>query len=280
MQFASWVEGKSGLTTVVRIIAGKGADMIAQRDEAAKSLAEELKQTKASAFPLVLLAPELDAAIGPVVQAAGVGPVRANTAVVNWHEGGPAMFGSLADARYGNNLRTVFRLGCNLLILDADSDEREGLKDTPVKDRVIDVWWTDTPTGNLMLILAHLMTRHDDWDAATVRVLQSAQENKPEEKQIEELRAMIQEARIEAMPVMVEPDSDSESPLQASYGSHVVFLPVTIHGGRFFHLLGGNVNDVLKDLPIAVMTMAAQDVDLDVDPDEPAAETASSDSPG
>ena len=50
LTFASWIEGHSGLTTVVRIIEGKGRRIRRKRDEAEEEMAESLKEAASRLF--------------------------------------------------------------------------------------------------------------------------------------------------------------------------------------------------------------------------------------
>jgi amino acid transporter len=265
--FASWIEGGSGFTTVVRIIEGQGPEVLKRRAQASAELEDELKQHGNLAFPLVVSGPDLSATIAAVLQSAGTGPLRANTVVVNWVHGLPSLAGELGAARYGQNLRTAFRLGCNLLVLDANDAEWAALEKVAPTERTIDVWWSPGHTGELMLILAHLMKRSEEWENATIRLLSFTAENEDEQAATDKVRAMLEEVRINAQPVIVQGQGASVV-TEHSKDASIVFLPFSIHGGRLFHAFGGEVADLLSALPITCLALAAQDVDLDADPDE------------
>lgn len=267
LRFASWIEGGSGLTTVVRVLEGHGAKMLERREQALAELTEEIKTGEFDAFPLVVSGEDLDQTISSVVQAAGIGPLHANTVVANWIAGGAAMATALGAEQFSRNLRTSFRLGCNLLILDADAREWETLDAVPPKERVIDVWWREGKTGELSLLLGHLVRRSRTWEGATIRVLTEPKEDEPEEQATARLKAALEEYRIDADIVVTA--IDAERIVAQSRTSSLVFLPFGIHGGRFYGPAGGEVAELLKALPIVALVMAAQDVDLAADPDEP-----------
>lgn len=283
LTFARWIEGESGLATVVEVIEGAGPAALKEREAALERLRGELAETEATAFPLVVTVPDLDAGVATIVQSAGIGPLQANTVLANWIEGAPVLpggagagvagagrtlqgEGEVASGRFGRNLRTAFRLGCNLVVLDADAEEWAALSDLPPEDRHIDVWWRENKTGELMLLLAYLMTRHDDWSQASIRVLAVPRDGESGEDRLETLEAFLEEVRIDAEAVTVEAD-DVEAMIAASRDTPVVFMPVGIHGGRFYGLFGGDVGDTLPRLQIVAMAVAAQDVDLEADPD-------------
>jgi hypothetical protein len=271
LRFADWIEGDSGIATVVQVIEGSGPDIPEQREAVLKTLREEIGAHESEAFPLVVAAPELDAALATIVQTAGIGPVQANTVLANWIEGAPSVFGEAARGRYGRNLRTAFRLGCNLLVLDADADEWSGLSGLPPGERRIDVWWRDNKTGELMLLLAYLMTRHADWSDATLRVLAAPRDGESVEARLETLTAFLAEVRIDAEPQVVA-DAGIEAVIRESADTPLVFMPFGVHSGRFYHLFGGPVDELLPKLRIVAMALAAQDVDLEADPDTVEAE--------
>jgi hypothetical protein len=233
-------------------------------------LRAELKDLGSQAFPLVVAAPKLDDAIPVVVQSAGVGPVRANTVIVNWLRD-PSVLQPFAAQRFSQNLRTAFRLGCNLLVLDADAESWRTLEHVPARERRIDIWWADGVTAELMLILAYLMTRSDDWEGAAIQVLALPPDGQSPHEREQEIRERLEKVRIGAQTRVLEDGQDGQALLNASRDASIVFVPFSIHGGRFYGPSGNAARLMLEELPIAVLALAAEDVDLEADPDEAAA---------
>lgn len=271
LRLASWVEGGSGLSTVVRILEGEGPEMLERRERALEELALEIKQGEYTAFPLVVTGADLDQTISSIIQAAGIGPLRANTVIANWVAGEAWMRASIGAGRFGRNLRTTFRLGCNLLVFDAGAEEWVGLELVEPGKRVIDIWWRDNKTGDLMLLLGHLLTRSKAWDGAKIRVLADQRQGKSPEALADRLRAALEDYRIDAEVIVCSVEADQI--VQWSRDSSLVFLPFSIHGERF-HGPTGEVTELLRALPIVVLTLAAQDVDLGADPDQEPEEAA------
>ena len=171
LHFSSWIEGGSGITTAVRILEGEGLKMRKMREEAQEQLERDIIKDGAHAFPLVVAAPNLQIGIQTVVQAYGVGSLKANTIVLNWLGQVSKKILSLNSQDFGKNLRLAHLYGCNVVILDAKNDKWESLKGTDDTARQIDVWWRDDATSRLMLLLAYLMTRHEKWSEAKIRLL-------------------------------------------------------------------------------------------------------------
>jgi len=278
LRFARWVEAGVGLTTVVRMIAGDEAHAMERRDAEQDALKAEIRQCESSALPLVVIGTDVAQMIATVVQAAGIGPFRVNTAVANWPEPKSAFYRPLGLDRFGENVSAAFRFGCNLLLLDADASEWDSLETVAASNRVIDVWWEDSSTGQLMLLLAYLLTRSHEWSGARIRLLGPREVVDSTEKHGKVLRDRIEEIRIDS-EVIVTPDHDENTVVGTSESSSLVFLPFRIHGGRFYSPFGWEIAPAIARLPIVVLALAAEDVDLESDPDLPAApvETPGSD---
>jgi amino acid transporter len=266
VKFASWIEGGSGLTTVVRVLEGEGVQMLKRREEALEALTGELKAMESNAFPLVIAAPSFEAALSVLVQSVGVGPARINTVLANWFDGPPGLVDEWASSRFGTRLRTAFRLGSNLLILDAGSQEWAVLDRLPSRKRVIDVWWRADRTGQMMVLLAYLMTRSEDWADARIRVLVAAAQDAAD-AHLDEVSELLAAARIEAEAVVID-RTGSDAFVEQSAQASLVFLGIAIREGRILDAWERDVSEILPRLPLTVMAMAAQDVDLDTHPDE------------
>ncbi|MGK2940907.1 MAG: amino acid permease [Immundisolibacter sp.] len=267
LKFAQWVEGGAGLVSVVRVLEMQGARAVEQRAAAEVALRQELSAAGSSAQPLVVSTGNLDEAIGIIVQSAGIGPLRVNTAVVNWMKES-SLLRTLSTARFGGNLRTAFRLGCNLLMLDANDDEWKALNEQAPQERRVDIWWMPGATGDLMLLLGHLMLRGEDWDGASLRVVSLPPADGDAKALAESIESRLREVRIDATVEVT--DQDSPDALYAlSRDASLVFMPFSIHGGRFYDGHGDEIDEHLAALPVTVLTLAAQDVALEADPDQP-----------
>lgn len=268
LRFASWLEGGSGLTTAVRILEGEGVRMLREREEAQEAFRKSLSAGGLHAFPLVVAAPTLEVGVPVLVQATGVGPLRANTVLLNWREERPGETEE-GRGRYGRNLRATYRLGLNLVVLDAKEAEWQALEDRAEEERRIDVWLQDDATGRLMLLLAYLVTRTPGWEDAGIRVL-APRDGEPEEEQLEALRQTLADARIPGEPLVVSAPVP-EILAERSADAALVFLPFRLRGNRLVGPAGQPVEESLERLPIVALVLAAEDIDLGAEPEEGAA---------
>jgi amino acid transporter len=273
LRFASWIGGGSGLTTAVRILEGEGIKMLKARQEAEAELRNDISEHHLKAFPLVVAAPNLQVGIHSLVQAFGVGPLKANTILLNWFDQSPKGIPELTELNYGRNLRAAFRLGCNIIALDAKEDEWNTLEALPPEERRIDVWWWGDATSRLMLLIAYLMTRREEWEEARIRVLAAGYKNEAD-RTVEGLQNMLDEVRIEAEPQVVV-NATASVVGEHSADAALVFLPFRLRYNQPVDPFAGPLEEILSRLPIVALVLAAEDIDLDAEPEEgKAGETA------
>jgi hypothetical protein len=265
LRFSSWVEGDSGLTTAVRLLEGEGVKMRKLKQEAEEALQRDLIKKGFSAFPLVVVAPDLRSSFQSVVQAYGIGALNANTILLNWLGQTPNRILNLQDQNYTKNLRAARLYDCNLVILDAKPDKWSALTEADKKDLIIDVWWQNDATGRLMLLMAYLMTRSELWEDAKIRLL-AIGSGQPEGLTIDSLHQMLEEVRIEAEPVIIE-NAAAEKIAEYSADSSLVFLPFRLKENQVVDSFGNPMEDSLFLLPVVAMVMAAEDIELDAEPE-------------
>jgi hypothetical protein len=266
LRFSTWIEGGSGLTTMVRILEGEAERMRQRRAEAEAELQADIAEHDLKAFALVVAAPEFFTGAQTLMQSFGIGPIRANTVLLNWLEQLPDAEDSPGERRYGRYLRAAIRLGCNVVILDAKDDEWAAIEALSSEDRTVDVWWWGNATSRLMLLLAYLMTRTEDWGEAKIRVLAPASK-KDSERVLEGLRQTLEEVRITAEPEVVT-EIGADGVVERSANAALVFLPLRLRGDQPTDPFGGRLEDLFSRLPVVASVLAAEDIALDVEPEE------------
>jgi hypothetical protein len=274
LRFASWLEGNSGLTTIVRIVDGEQLQGRRLQQETYKELEAEIERQKLPAFPRVILATDLESAAPVVIQAHGLGPVRANTVLLNWYNRDSEQAAGTLQ-RHTRYMRLGLRFGCNLVLLSAGPNEFAVVDQTPPAKRRIDVWYRDNSTGQLSLLLAYLMTRTDSWEEAKIRLLVRLPEGVSNEDKLQELHQMLEDVRIEAEPVVVT-ESGPEVIVSESATASLVFLPFCLTGEDGPTRVNGEpLDEVLRQLGITALVLGRQKIDLDAEPEEgPTAEAA------
>ena len=269
LSFASWLEGKSGLTTVVKILEGKGVKMLRMQEETEKELRSDISEQGFNAFPLVVFGSDSEVALSTLIQSIGIGPLKANTILLNWLDPKSKTHDAFRERYFIRNLKAAYGMGKNIVILGADEYKWEQLQTASVKKRRIDVWWWGGATSRLMLLFAYLITRSEPWEEAEIRVL-AAGYAKDSPEAMEDLKHSLNEARIEAEPIIVT-DIDTKKLFEYSSGAAIVFLPFRLYGNQVECLINAPVEEILPRLPLTAFVLAAEDIELDVKPEEGAA---------
>ncbi|MCP4673887.1 MAG: amino acid permease, partial [Desulfobacula sp.] len=265
LEFSQWLEGGSGMTAAIRLIRGEGLKIKTQKEKMYHELSSHINDINSNAYPLVVSVPAIARSLPAIIQSFGLGPLKANTALINWmDELGKGLLGA-GEFDYAKSLRAGYREGLNLVILHADGNRWERILNRKKKEQIIDVWWENDATSNLMLLLAYLMTRHGIWSKAVIRVLSSASKEKRENSD-NALQKLLEDIRIDARPVIVS-DKSVDTMIEISSKSSFVFLPCRIQENHLRDAQGGSLFKLLPYLPMTALVMAAQDIDLEAEPD-------------
>jgi amino acid transporter len=264
VRFAGWMEGGSGMTTVVRVLQGRGDAMSDACREARKEIETDLAARGLKAFALVVAAVDPDQGVRTLIQAHGLGPIKANTVLLNWLEQkvDPTAVSSFL---YSRQLRAAGRLGVNVIVLDAKEEDWAAVENVEPWERRIDVWWFDDPTSHLMLLLAYLMTRTDRWSGAKIRLVAAASKRTQETVRAKITERMA-EVRIDAEVEMVE-KLDREAAVRLSRDASLIFVPLRTSRRRLVDPFGKPVEQLLADLPVVALVSAVEDIRLDAEPD-------------
>jgi amino acid transporter len=270
LRFASWIEGGSGFVTAVRIVGEDALRETPQRELEAE-IAKDIEALGVTAFARVIPTTHAADALQSLLAGHGMGSLRANTVLVNRlsREDGPPDESRLE--RFAQQLAMARGLGCNLVVLDSDPEDIVTLDGTALDARRIDVWYRVGASSRLALLLAYLMTRTPDWKDATIRLLAARPGTMSEQQTSEALREMLGEVRIDAQPVVVD-HIDPESVASLSRNASLVFLPFSLRGERTVGPSGGTLAEYGEGMPVVAFVSAAQDIELDADPEEIKAE--------
>ncbi|MHC4501885.1 MAG: amino acid permease [Planctomycetota bacterium] len=187
IRYAVWLEAGHGIMILANVLEGRIEEHAPLRQAALKQLADYCADDDVHAFPLAVVADDRDQGIRTALQAASVGPIRPNLAVMGW-----ATDPERAE-RHARSLRVAASLGMGLVLI-----ENRGMPPPPTEEKRIDVWWRGRKNGSLMLLLAHLLTTNDAWARTKIRVLRVVESAEGHGPAVESLRELAQAARIES----------------------------------------------------------------------------------
>jgi len=265
LSFASWLEGRSGFSTLVRMEEGTGAVARRDRIELERQIKAEIRERGLDAFARVILAEEIESALPVLLQAYGVGEIRTNTVLLNWYdsedrEGRPGL------PAYGEYVRTALRYDCNVLLLAASQADYDAIDQIPRSKRRIDVWWCDDASGRLMLLLAYLMTRSESFGRARIRLYGVMPSEGTETDRKTSLREMLDDVRIDAEVEVVD-ELSVDVVRERSQGAAVVFQAFRLRGTEATSTFGGSIEDAVSGLGCTVLVQAREEIVLDSEPD-------------
>lgn len=267
--FSSWLVGNSGLTTLVRILAGRGPQQTHLKHEVEKELYQDIANSGVQAFPLVINAPSFEVGNPLLLQSFGIGPLRANTIVLNHHSTDTHHFFTEEHKSFSKNLRTALRLGYNLVLLDGQEQDWLILDEQPKDERRIDIWFRPGNNGDLMLLLGHLMTRSPFWQHAKLRVYMAQKDNNSEATH-DTLTHELTQSRIEAEAVIVE-DFNPSTIYHHSNDASLTLLPLILREGTIVGYASHTQDQQQEKLPRTALIYAGQQIDLDAEPETGAA---------
>ena len=220
----------------------------------------------ASRPALVVAAPDLRVGAATLLQSWGVGPIQSNTVLLNWYDSRNTESLPTLSLWYARLLQRAARLGQHVVVLDADDQDWRTLEASRPSERRIDVWWFGGDSSRLALLFGYLMTRTDDWDEATIRVLEPAPTTSAKKSEAS-LRRRLEELRIDA-EVHVIDAHDGPDLYAASADASFVLIPLRLEGMSTLHPTGGPVDEPFDLLPVVAMVAACGDVKLTPDEDE------------
>jgi len=256
IRFAAWLEGGSGLTVAIRVLEGEGALMRRERDRAEAELHEQIEKLDLDVYSRVVLAADSMEGLPVVVQSFGIGALQANTALFGW----PERPNEERRIPYVRSLLDISRLGVNVVTMWSDEQRWGAMTARSKRNRRIDVWWNDDDSSRLALLAAYLFTRNSEWSRATIRVLAGAGPEGLVQRRAE-LAAMLQEARIEADVVCLI-DPDQAAIVNACADAALVLVTMRIRGDETLDALGGDLDLLLRRLPMAAAVLAGESFDL------------------
>jgi amino acid transporter len=191
---AEWLARGRGIVTFFQLITGSRDQMNAPklRETAKRHIRSFIQDRRMAAFAEAQVVSDFADGVVLVAQSHGVGMLESNTLMMGWSgtEGGRAKLMQV--------LRRIAALEKSMLFLNVDPERDFG------QHRVINVWWGGRGgNADLMLLLAHLIRRHNDWGGAEVRLSRIIEGEEGRERTRAHLEELLDEVRVEATPNII-----------------------------------------------------------------------------
>ncbi len=256
---ASWIEGGAGLSTMVRIVPGRGPVVRKQAARIDLEIQQELADDARGVFGRAIVADTLEAGVASALQGLGIGEVRANLALFSGYadhgDGGPD------ESGYGALVQTGLRFGSNVAVLHGSPDAWAQTPRPQSADNTIVVWWVDDRSGQFLVLLAWMITRDSAWSRAAIRVHVES----PHAEEGERVQRLLADARLPATVVgMVEANNF----LEVVADAQLVLAPLRVRTGSLLGPGGVPIVELSSRLPITLFVQPADEIELDLQPDD------------
>lgn len=245
VRMASNFSQDHGLVTVSTLMVG---DM--ERHAEAKAAQERcqarLDEARVLAFSEVVVVPELESGFMSVAQAHGIGGVDSNMVAFGWPGRDQALIADMLA-----RVRHLSALDKSVMWMRPDPAERSSGAGE------ILVWWAGKEqNGDMMLLLAHLLTVDDDWRRARITLVSVVPDEAAAAERKSQVEAGLAHTRIQAeVEAIVKPAGQSVTDLihARSRDSDLVFLGLplvqagdeAVAAERLLHLVDGLPSTIL-----------------------------------
>ena len=187
IRLANWFNQDRGLITACQLVVGDltrdYVEIDTRRQEMDRALAEE----GLVAFSEVDVVPEFESGVISATQANGIAGLQSNTVLVGW----PSKPGRLES--WLRIIRAISKAGKSTLIT------RLNWAHEPGQEKRIDLWWGGLQhNGDMMLLLAHLLTLNPEWRDTQILIRSIARSESERQDQTRALEALLAEVRIGA----------------------------------------------------------------------------------
>ena len=241
VRYGDWFSQRRGVVTVCELVEGDllqvEVDPLARQAE----MAALFRAEGVAAFGELEVVGGLEEGIVSVAQAKGMAALASNTVMLGLPE---------TPERLAEVLRVIRRLEhMHKSLLIGRVQPLRALRQG--RHRTIHVWWGGLQrNGDLMLLLAYLLTRNPEWRDAGIRVLSVASNELMQEKTEAFLEKLLPEIRIQAEVEVVQKQEGQSIPeliREKSRGADLVLLGLAVpeeggeeeYAGRLFELAEG-----------------------------------------
>lgn len=176
-----------GIVSFSQLIEGTLRDKAGEREAALELLDAQVREGYPNLFCRTDVVEDVHRGIAGITQSYGVGNFEANTVMIGWTDK-PDRQAALYEA-----VIDLLALDVSVLMVRHDPDRGFGFGER------IDIWWGGLErNGALMLLLAYLLSSHDRWREAEVRILTIVKTNKQRAKAITELQRIMARTHLSA----------------------------------------------------------------------------------
>lgn len=257
LELASWLSGGQGVVTLYHLLvrdidalAGRGL-----REASRNSLRKYLDEKGIIAFTECSIVSDFYQGVLSTIQSHGFTGIEPNTALL-----GLSKKPDIQKEQF-HLMRKLVALGKSTLLLHYNSEREYGRK------RLVDVWWRGRDrNAELMLILAHIISRCAPWNGAKLRILRLLDHEEGRSSANRDIRRLIKSFRMEADPVVLV-KSDSNQSFKTVFSDQsketdLVLLGAAVPEVEKFDSTICFLQDLLQSAPSVLFVRSAETEDI------------------
>jgi len=216
VRMACWFNQNRGVVTICRLMTGDLQQSNPEIEQMRLEMNREIEQEGLVAFGEVDVVQDFENGVIDVAQANGIAGLQSNTVMFGWSRKRERLESQL------RMMRALSNVGKSTIIA------RINWSHEPGRQKRIDLWWGGLQNnGDLMLLLAYLLTLNTEWKDAKILVRSIARDEEERKSQLAALDDLIPETRIQAeSEVILKPADQSIAEVMHAHsqGADVVFL--------------------------------------------------------
>jgi amino acid transporter len=216
VRLANWFNQNRGLVTACQLVEGDLKKDEANIEKKKEQMDRVLEKEGLVAFSNVNIVKEYESGLIDVMQADGIAGLKSNTVMFGW----PKKSGRLESIL--RIMRAVSKTGKSTII------SRLKWGHEPGRQKEIDIWWRGLKNnGDLMLLLAYLLSLNPEWSDARIMVRSVVENDRARKKMEASLNKLVPSTRIKAeTEVIVKPKGKTILEVMHEYSRNasVVFL--------------------------------------------------------
>lgn len=191
---ADWLTQGRGIVTFIHLLVGGTEALTAGRqvrERARQRIRAYIQARGMRAFAEVDVVSDFHKGALAVSQAHGIGGLEPNAVLLGWSR--------TPEGRAGQFelMRGLASLGKSIFVLS-------GAEKATGEHRLLDVWWRGRGgNADLMLLVAHIISRHPTWSRSRIRLLRAIDGEEGREQTRAHMQALLREVRVRAEPVVI-----------------------------------------------------------------------------
>ena len=216
VQLANFLNQRRGILTVCNMIIGDIKKGEIDLKKEVQKMDETLDRAGIQAFNEIDVVSKFESGTINITQANGIAGLHSNTIMFGWSDKQKRMISML------KTIRTISGLQKSSLLVRINV-----LPEISGRNRM-DIWWRGKHSnGDLMLLLAHLLSINDEWKNASIIIHTIILREEDREFMLENVTEMINEVRIKAEPrIIIKPSDKSITEVihENSRSANLVFM--------------------------------------------------------